>query len=194
MEPVTGNYFTELAGVDCSRHIEKKGRFSYLSWPFAIGELLKRHPDAEWRVIENADGWPYWTTPAGCFVKVGVTVNDTERVQIHPVLDQNNRTVDAPNAFQVNTSIQRALVKAIALHGLGLSIYAGEDVPESADGTAPLHRDPAPFTAKISAATTLADLTTIGNEIAAANLSRNDADRLRHEWEQRKSELRGDVA
>lgn len=125
------NYFEVLAAVDCSKHVEKKGKFTYLSWSFAVAELLKLHPKATWRVIENPDGWPYWPTDAGPFVKVGVTVEGIERIQIHPVLDSNNKTVQTPNAFQVNTSIQRGLVKAIALHGLGLYIYAGEDLPDA---------------------------------------------------------------
>lgn len=125
------NTFEALAAVDCSAYTEKKGKFTYLSWTFAVSELLKRHPDATWRTIETPEGWPYWNTEAGCFVKVGVTVGGVERVQIHPVLDGNNKTIAKPNAFQVNTSIQRALVKAIALHGLGLYIYAGEDLPEA---------------------------------------------------------------
>lgn len=125
------NTFEALAAVDCSAYTEKKGKFTYLSWTFAVSELLKRHPGASWRTIETSEGWPYWKTEAGCFVKVGVTVDGIERVQIHPVLDGSNRTVAKPNAFQVNTSIQRALVKAIALHGLGLYIYAGEDLPEA---------------------------------------------------------------
>lgn len=122
------NVFEELNSVNCSANVEKKGGFSYLSWPFAVGELLKRHPDSTWLAYEF-DGCPYKDTPAGCFVKVGVTVNGIERTQWHPVLDNTNRTIKEPNAFQVNTSIQRALVKAIALHGLGLYIYAGEDLP-----------------------------------------------------------------
>jgi hypothetical protein len=123
------NYFAALAGVDCSAHIERKGRFSYLSWPFAVAELLHRHPDATWRVHEAEDGVPYVQSPAGVFVKVTVRVNGIDRTQVHPVLDANNRTVAEPDAFQVNASIQRALVKAIALHGLGLYVYAGEDLP-----------------------------------------------------------------
>lgn len=126
------NTFEVLAAVDCSAHTEKKGKFTYLSWPFAVSELLTRHPSATWRVLETADGSPYWQTGAGCFVKVGVSVEGVERVQIHPILDSNNKTITQPNAFQVNTSIQRALVKAIALHGLGLYIYAGEDLPDAA--------------------------------------------------------------
>lgn len=130
------NYFSELNKVDCSKHVEKKGKFSYLSWPFAVGELLKRHPDATWRVFENPDGLPYFKTETGYYVKVGATVNSVERVQWHPVLTQGNKTDWEPDAFQINTSIQRGLVKAIALHGLGLYIYAGEDLPEG-DGAAP---------------------------------------------------------
>lgn len=127
------NYFEELASVNCSENVEKKNGFSYLSWPFAVGELLKRHPDANWRVYETPDGFPYFTTPSGCFVKVGVTVGGVERIQWHPVLDHRNKTVKDPDAFQINTSIQRGLVKAIALHGLGLYIYAGEDLPEGVE-------------------------------------------------------------
>lgn len=134
------NYFTDLAGVDCSAHVEKKGRYSYLSWTHAVAELLKRHPESTWTVYEH-DGSPYKETPAGCFVKVGVVVNGIERVQWHPVLGDNNRPIEKPNCFQVNTSVQRALVKAIALHGLGLSIYAGEDVPNG-DGSDEIRPEP----------------------------------------------------
>lgn len=125
------NYFDALSGVDCSAHVESKGGFSYLSWPYAVGELKKRHPEATWEVAEY-EGRPYMATPAGCFVKVSVTVDGVTHAQIHPVLDNRNKTVKEPDAFQVNTSIQRCLVKAIALHGLGLYIYAGEDLPEAA--------------------------------------------------------------
>lgn len=127
------NYFDELNKVDCSKHIEQKGRFSYLSWPFAVAELRKRHPDATWAVVKSPQGLPYIASEAGCFVEVAVTVNGVTLSQIHPVLDNNNRTIGSPNAFQINTSIQRCLVKAIALHGLGLYIYAGEDLPEAAE-------------------------------------------------------------
>ena len=142
------NYFEELAGVDVSAHVEKKGGFDYLSWPFAVSELLKRHPDATWTVYDF-DGSPYKQTPAGCFVKVGVSVGGVERVQWHPVLN-NNKAVKEPDAFQVNTSIQRCLVKAIALHGLGLNIYSGEDVPngDGSDEIKPRAVSEAPLTAK----------------------------------------------
>ena len=122
------NYFTELAKINVSEHVEKKGQFSYLSWTFAVNELRKRYPDATWEV-KRFDGKPFMNTELGYFVEVSVTVNGIELSQIHPVLDNRNRPIDNPNPFHINTSIQRCLVKAIALHGLGLYIYAGEDLP-----------------------------------------------------------------
>ena len=127
----TKNYFTELDQLDVTRHIEKKGRFSYLSWAYAVRELKKRHPSATWTVHEYGEGIPYIKTECGFFVKVTVIVNLIEMTQVHPVLDHQNKPVNSPNAFQINTSIQRCLAKAIALHGLGLHLYAGEDLPPS---------------------------------------------------------------
>ena len=124
------NYFTELDRVDVTKHIQKKGRFSYLSWTYAVRELKKLHPTATWHIHEY-DGVPFIKPECGYFVKVTVIVNDIEATQIHPVLDNYNKTIDTPNAFEINTSIQRCLVKAIALHGLGIHIYAGEDLPPS---------------------------------------------------------------
>ena len=124
------NYFTELDRVDVTQHIEKKGKFSYLSWAFAVRELKKRHPSATWTVHEW-DGIPFIKTECGFFVKVTVTVDEVDATQVHPVLDHQNKTVNSPNAFQINTSIQRCLAKAIALHGLGIHLYAGEDLPPS---------------------------------------------------------------
>lgn len=123
------NIFSELASVDCSEHIEKKNGFSYLSWPFAVEQLRKHCPTATWEVKRNDNGEPFFITQCGVFVEVAVTVNGVTLSQIHPVLDNRNKPVDSPSAFDINSSIQRCLVKAIALHGLGLSIYAGEDVP-----------------------------------------------------------------
>jgi hypothetical protein len=127
---MTTNLFETLNKINVNEHIEKKGKFSYLSWPYAVAELRKHAPDATWETIKS-DGKPYCQTDAGCFVEVAVTVNGITLSQIHPVLDSSNRTVKSPDAFQVNTSIQRCLVKAIALHGLGLYIYAGEDLPDT---------------------------------------------------------------
>ena len=124
------NNFTELDRLDVTTHVEQKGQFSYLSWPYAVRELKNRHPEATWEVHEYGElGFPFIATECGYFVKVTVTVDGVPATQIHPVLDHKNKTVTQPDAFQVNTSIQRCLVKAIALHGLGLHLYAGEDLP-----------------------------------------------------------------
>ncbi|ABY44630.1 DUF1071 domain-containing protein [Bacillus mycoides] len=125
----TKNYFAELAVIDVSKHVEKKGRFSYLSWSWAVDQLLKKYPDATWQVV-RFDGLPYMKTEVGYFVEVEVTVNNIARSQIHPVLDNYNKPIAKPTSFQINTSIQRCLAKAIALHGLGLYIYSGEDIPQ----------------------------------------------------------------
>jgi hypothetical protein len=111
--------------------MEQKGQFNYLSWAYAVEELRKIKPDATWRVIKTEEGYPYISTPAGHFVEVEVTVDGIALSQIHPVLDNRNQTIEQPNAFQINTSIQRCLAKAIALHGLGLYIFRGEDLPDS---------------------------------------------------------------
>ena len=123
------NYFTKLNSINVSAHIEKKGGFSYLSWPYAVAQLRLADPTATW-TVQRFNGLPFLVSDAGVFVEVAVTVQGVTLSQIHPVLDGRNRPLMAPTAFDINTSIQRCLVKAIALHGLGLYVYAGEDLPE----------------------------------------------------------------
>ena len=129
------NVFETLNKVDVSEHMEKKGQFNYLSWAHAVRELLKVCPTATWEVhlFDRGDGTkqPFMSDDTGCYVQVSVDVDSVIRTQIHPVLDNRNQTIKTPNAFQVNTSIQRCLAKAIALHGLGLYLFAGEDLPEA---------------------------------------------------------------
>lgn len=132
------NHFARLSAINVSEHIEKKGGFSYLSWPFAVAQLRLADPSATWEV-RRFDGLPYLAGEIGFFVEVAVTVQGICLSQIHPVLDGRNRPILAPTAFDINTSIQRCLVKAIALHGLGLYIYAGEDLPQI--GTEPAAND-----------------------------------------------------
>ena len=129
----SNSVFKVLDKINVNEFTQKKGQFTYLSWAWAVRELLKVAPNATWEIHEYGDyteARPYMKTDSGCFVKVTLTVNDIPRTQIHPVLDHRNQTIKEPNAFQINTSIQRCLAKAIALHGLGLYIYAGEDLPE----------------------------------------------------------------
>lgn len=122
------NAFARLNQINVSDHLEKKGEFSYLSWPFAVAQLRLADSGAFWEV-RRFDGLPYLKTETGYFVEVAVTVAGITLSQIHPVLDNKNRPIFEPTAFDINTSIQRCLVKAIALHGLGLYVYAGEDLP-----------------------------------------------------------------
>ena len=130
------NTFRSLFQIDVAKYVEMKGQFSYLSWPFAVAQLRLADPTAYWEV-RRFDGLPYLSTELGFFVEVAVTVQGVTLSQIHPVLDHKNRPLLAPTPFDINTSIQRALVKAIALHGLGLSIYAGEDLPDLNGGGEP---------------------------------------------------------
>jgi hypothetical protein len=123
------NYFQRLSQINVSDHLEKKGDFNYLSWSFAVAQLRLADPSAYWE-IRRFDGLPFLRTELGYFVDVAVTVQGVTLSQIHPVLDGKNRPIEVPTAFDINTSIQRCLVKAIALHGLGLYVYAGEDLPD----------------------------------------------------------------
>ena len=135
---VAHELFHKLNKIDVSKYVKKKGKFTYLSWAWAVRELLKADPTATWMNHEYThklgdDGdtltTPYMCTTVGFFVKVTVTAGGISRSQTHPVLDHSNQTINNPNAFDINTAQQRCLAKAIALHGLGLYIYAGEDLP-----------------------------------------------------------------
>ena len=127
------NYFTQLSAINVNEHLEKKGQFAYLSWPYAVAQLRMFDETATWE-IRRFDGLPFLTTDFGTFVEVAVTVKGITLSQLHPVLDSKNKPLLVPSAFDINTSIQRCLVKAIALHGLGLSVYAGEDLPHAEPG------------------------------------------------------------
>lgn len=126
------NYFTELNAINVSDKTEKKNGLTYLSWAWAWGELKKLHPDATYTVYENKDGWLYHTDGRTCWVKTGVTVNGIENIEYLPVMDFRNNSIpaDKVTSYDVNKAVQRSLTKAVARHGLGLYIYAGEDLPE----------------------------------------------------------------
>ena len=115
--------YEELAAINVGTKIEKKNGLSYLSWAWALDTLMRADPDASWDYGEPkmfADTMMVYCT---------VTAFGKARTAHLPVMDYKNQPIKNPNAFQVNTAMQRALVKAIALHGLGLYIYAGEDLP-----------------------------------------------------------------
>lgn len=126
------NYFVELNNINVSDKIEKKNDLSYLSWAWAWGELKKLHPTATYMIYENAAGLFYHTDGKTAWVKTGVTVEGIEHIEYLPVMDFRNKSIPVENitSTDVNKAIQRSLTKAVARHGLGLYIYAGEDLPE----------------------------------------------------------------
>ena len=126
------NYFSTLNNINVNGKTEKKNGLTYLSWAWAWGEVKKLHPDATYTIYENASGFFYHTDGSTCWVKTGVTVNGIEHIEYLPVMDYKNKSipVDKVTSFDVNKAIQRSLTKAVARHGLGLYIYAGEDLPE----------------------------------------------------------------
>lgn len=127
------NYFAALNAINVNGKTEKKNGLTYLSWAWAWGEVKKLHPDATYTVYENAEGLNYHHDGKTAWVKTGVTVNGIEHIEYLPVMDHRNKSIAlaAITSFDVNKTIQRSLTKACARHGLGLYIYAGEDLPES---------------------------------------------------------------
>lgn len=129
------NYFTELNKINVQDKVEKKNGLSYLSWAWAWGEIKKRHPEANYKIYERDTEYGpvnYFTDGKTCWVKTGATVNDIEIIEMLPVMDFKNRSIpyESVTSFDVNKTIQRSLTKAFARHGLGLYIFAGEDLPE----------------------------------------------------------------
>lgn len=142
--PVTGtkNRFAILNAINVSNHVEKKNGLSYLSWAWAWTEFKKMFPDSSYKIYErDTEFGPvnYFTDGRTCWVKVGVTLRDGDFEQEHieslPVMDHRNAPIayERVTSTDVNKAIQRAMTKAIARHGLGCYIYAGEDMPEEPD-------------------------------------------------------------
>lgn len=128
--------FEQLNRINVNDHTERKNGLTYLSWAWAWGELKKLYPESYYTVYESRDGLIYHTDGRTCWVKTGVTLVDGEKnlehIEYLPVMDMRNKSISADNvtSFDVNKAIQRSLTKAVARHGLGLYIYAGEDLPE----------------------------------------------------------------
>ena len=145
--------FETLNAVNCNEHTEKKNGLTYLSWAWAWAEVKKRYPGATYIIYENPDGWPYWTDGRYCWVKVGVIIEGIEHIEYLPIMDNKNFSIpyEKVTTMDMNKAIQRGLTKAAARHGLGLYIYAGEDLPEN-EAQRPAEEAPAPKTTKTSTA------------------------------------------
>lgn len=126
-----------LLKTNVNEHTEKKSNLTYLSWAWAWAETLKADPAATFKVEtfkrDQYTEEPFMTLPGGtALVWVTVTIFGKPMTCQLPVMDHRNKAIPNPDAFQVNTAIMRCMTKAISLHGLGLYIYAGEDLPEGA--------------------------------------------------------------
>lgn len=135
METKTKSTFEILAAINVNEHVEKKNGLSYLSWAWAWHYVAKYFPDAFYTIYESPEGLNYFTDGRTAWVKTGVTIQGKQLIEYLPVMDYNNRSipVDKLTSFDVNKAIQRSLTKACARHGLGLYIFAGEDLPEAMD-------------------------------------------------------------
>lgn len=128
--------FEVLNAINVSEHIEKKniggGRtLSYVSWVWAWAEVKKRYPDASYKVFES-NGLNYFTDGKTAYVKCSVTIQGEEIIEYLPIMTgaQRSMSIEQVTSHDVIRSIQRCVTKAIARHGLGLYVYAGEDLPE----------------------------------------------------------------
>lgn len=136
MEEKKKSVFDTLNAINVQEHVEVKNiggvKLSYLSWAWAWTEVKKAYPEAFYTIYENKDGLFYHTDGKTAWVKTGVTIEGIEHIEYLPVMDNRNKsiTLDKLTSFDVNKAIQRSLTKACARHGLGLYIYAGEDLPE----------------------------------------------------------------
>ena len=136
---VEKSYFEKLVAINVKSKVEKKGNLDYLSWANAWAYLKLQHSDAQRNVYESPEtGLNWYTDGVTGYVKVGVTIEGVEHIDYLPIMDHNNRslTKDKITSFAVNKTIQRSTVKAIAMHGLGLSLWAGEDLADISE-TAP---------------------------------------------------------
>ena len=127
--------FKTLNAINCNEKTEKKGNLTYLSWAWAWQIVKTHYPAASYTIYENPNGWNYFTDGKTCWVKTGVTIEGLEHIEYLPVMDARNQSIplDSVRSTDVNKAIQRSLTKACARHGLGLYIYAGEDLPESVE-------------------------------------------------------------
>jgi len=130
---MSNDVFKVLNNVDVKSLTAKKGKFDYLSWSNAVREASKLFPAMTWDMTKW-DNLPYLKTEVGYFVECSVTIEGLVKTQMMPVLDFKNQTATSPKANDINKSQMRALTKAIALHGLGIDLWAGEDINGEYEG------------------------------------------------------------
>jgi hypothetical protein len=144
--------FEQLSSLNLSSKTEKRGNLTYLSWAHAWAECKKLFPDMSRTVYESDTYMNYFTDGSTAWVKVGVTIQGQEHIDYLPVMDMRNQSVPLANitSMQVNKTIQRSTVKALALHGLALNIYAKEDFPSESDSSMQAVKAQPKATAKVA--------------------------------------------
>jgi hypothetical protein len=129
----TKSVFQTLSSISVKDKVEQKGNLDYLSWANAWSMLKSIYPDAQRKVYEHDHtGFNYFTDGNTAYVKVGIIVNGLEHIDYLPIMDFRNNAIPMAKitATDVNKAIQRSTAKSIAMHGLGLSLWTGEDIPE----------------------------------------------------------------
>lgn len=182
---MTDNYYKRLSSIDVKPHLEQKQNLSYLSWAHALHFLLSEDPTSNWEVLE-----PQVLGDGTMMVWTQVTAFGITRKQWLPVMDHRNKAVANPDAFLLNKNIQRCLVKNIAAFGLGLSVFAGEDLPEDIKTKSEVEAETAEaYLNAINGALTAADL---HSAFGAAWKSTTDTKRqaeFKTAYESRKAEI-----
>jgi hypothetical protein len=128
------NVFQKLSSIPFSDRIKRKGQLDYVSWADAWSLVKKSYPSAQRTIYEHDHtGLNFFSDGRTAYVKVGMTIDGLEHIDMLPVMDHRNRAISVENmtAFDVNKTIQRSTAKAIAMHGLGLQLWTGEDLPSS---------------------------------------------------------------
>lgn len=147
MEQNNKNVFETLSAINVSGKTEKKNGLTYLSWAYAWGELCKVYPTATYKVHERDTQWGpcnYFTDGRTAWVKVSVTIGDLTHTEMLPIMDYRNKSIplDKVTSCDANKAIQRCITKAVARFGLGLYVYAGEDLPSSVEYSDPIQAQP----------------------------------------------------
>lgn len=140
--------FTKLNGIDVSSKVKTKNGLTYLSWSSAVAEVKKLYPDMEIKiypqVMDQFGNTRFWHDDGKTgWVEVGVTINGKEEREVLAIMDFKNKSIPAENitSTDANKAIKRCMVKAIALHGMGLYVYEGEDLPEDVTKAAQLQTE-----------------------------------------------------
>lgn len=155
--------YNELRKINVNEHTEKKGKFTYLSWAWAVDQLLQLDSTATWeyKFFDNKDAGsvPYCQIGDTAMVFCTVTAFGKSMTAQLPAIN-SNKAIQNPNAMEINTAMQRCLAKAIALHGLSLYIYAGEDLPDD-DKAAQANVEPLDVNKALAAIRSAKDISTL---------------------------------